>query len=321
LGSGKLIKSAIKKYGSQFFLKQIISVFFSYAEVVAEESKIVNYKVINDPMSYNLRLGGDGHMSADEWTASQRNNHAKITKKRMQNKNEIEKLSFSLKLAWKDKNSGYWTEGAVARRREIGKELYKANKFGNKRGDVLPEHVVEKIIASKSQTWDIIHDGKIIQTNRLQNFCLERNISYTHLLDGELINGYKILRNKKRTKKEMISPEGKTKRILLELVEEYLKKGYIIYTGFVKKEMYKPDGTKTTINIEKLQEYLNKGYTIKNPNTKSRSKTWKLKRGNDVFEIENLHKFCKENNISYQNIRHGSVSNGYQILREHHVSG
>lgn len=56
MGSGKLIKRAIQKYGADKFIKEIIAECSSSEEMFAKEKELVT---LND-MSYNMKSGGDG---------------------------------------------------------------------------------------------------------------------------------------------------------------------------------------------------------------------------------------------------------------------
>ena len=57
-GSGKYLRSAIKKYKKENFTKEILKFFSSSSELLKYEEEIVNRDVVDDPMSYNLKLGG-----------------------------------------------------------------------------------------------------------------------------------------------------------------------------------------------------------------------------------------------------------------------
>jgi len=58
LGSGKLLKKAIKKYGKQNFNKEVLHIFLSRKEMVNMEKELVNKDFINRSDTYNLNLGG-----------------------------------------------------------------------------------------------------------------------------------------------------------------------------------------------------------------------------------------------------------------------
>jgi group I intron endonuclease len=57
MGSGKLIRRAIKKYGSNNFIKEVLYTFDSEKEMNIKEKELVNH---NDSLCYNLNEGGHG---------------------------------------------------------------------------------------------------------------------------------------------------------------------------------------------------------------------------------------------------------------------
>jgi group I intron endonuclease len=60
LGSGVALTSAIKKYGVDSFVKEILFVFDNKYDMDKKESELVTESVINDPLCYNIALGGQG---------------------------------------------------------------------------------------------------------------------------------------------------------------------------------------------------------------------------------------------------------------------
>ena len=60
MGSGKVLKRAIEKYGLQYFTKEILQVFDSAEEMFEAESRVVNEEFVKRQDTYNLRLGGSG---------------------------------------------------------------------------------------------------------------------------------------------------------------------------------------------------------------------------------------------------------------------
>jgi DNA-binding TFAR19-related protein (PDSD5 family) len=60
LGSGKYLKRAIKKYGSENFKFEILHLVNSKEEMFVLERCIVNESLVNNPLSYNLKIGGSG---------------------------------------------------------------------------------------------------------------------------------------------------------------------------------------------------------------------------------------------------------------------
>ena len=60
MGSGKLIKRAIKKYGIENFEKEIIKYFDCYGDALKYEKELVNEELIEKKDCYNIRTGGFG---------------------------------------------------------------------------------------------------------------------------------------------------------------------------------------------------------------------------------------------------------------------
>jgi NUMOD3 motif len=80
LGSGKLLKEAIRKYGKDSFTKEIISFFDSEEDMNKAERVIVSEELVSDKMSYNIGVGGEGgpHFKGKE--------HSDEVKERIRNK-------------------------------------------------------------------------------------------------------------------------------------------------------------------------------------------------------------------------------------------
>ncbi len=60
MGSGKVIKSAIAKYGIENFTKTILEIFETQEEMFAKEKEIVSEEFLAREDTYNLRRGGLG---------------------------------------------------------------------------------------------------------------------------------------------------------------------------------------------------------------------------------------------------------------------
>lgn len=60
LGSGKILKQALLKYGKGCFKKDIIKFFDTREEMFCAEKEIVNEIFVNSDLTYNLHIGGRG---------------------------------------------------------------------------------------------------------------------------------------------------------------------------------------------------------------------------------------------------------------------
>jgi group I intron endonuclease len=60
LGSGLLLKKAIKKYGHENFSREILYVFDNKNEMEAKEREIITESMISDSSCYNIAIGGQG---------------------------------------------------------------------------------------------------------------------------------------------------------------------------------------------------------------------------------------------------------------------
>ena len=60
MGSGKTIREAIKKYGKDSFVKEILFVFNNEAEMNECEKSIITEEFVNRADTYNIGIGGEG---------------------------------------------------------------------------------------------------------------------------------------------------------------------------------------------------------------------------------------------------------------------
>lgn len=60
LGSGKLIKGAVKKYGRENFLKEILFIFDTKEEMNSKEKELITLELVENKLCYNMALGGTG---------------------------------------------------------------------------------------------------------------------------------------------------------------------------------------------------------------------------------------------------------------------
>lgn len=82
MGSGVNLKKAIKKYGRDKFIKEILGVFETYHEVLLEERRLVTTDFVKDTNTYNLEIGGNG---GKVWFEDQRKKMSNTKKELYQN--------------------------------------------------------------------------------------------------------------------------------------------------------------------------------------------------------------------------------------------
>ena len=59
-GSGKFVKAAIKKYGKENFVKEVLFVFKTEAEMNDKEKELITEEFISRSDTYNAGIGGEG---------------------------------------------------------------------------------------------------------------------------------------------------------------------------------------------------------------------------------------------------------------------
>jgi hypothetical protein len=67
LGSGSLLKSAIKKYGRENFIRETLFEFNSLQDALDKEKEIVTEEFIKDDSNYNLTEGGSMPPNSKTW--------------------------------------------------------------------------------------------------------------------------------------------------------------------------------------------------------------------------------------------------------------
>ena len=148
MGSGKIIKRAVEKYGIENFEKEILEVFESSDEMFEMESKLVTKDFIKEDTNYNLKEGGFGGFDYLNRTGLNMRNHnyIEMSKKGVITLEELNQCSGykseqSIKISNGMKN--FYTNGGVNPKGFLGKthsietkikmsEFQKVNQLGER---------------------------------------------------------------------------------------------------------------------------------------------------------------------------------------------
>jgi hypothetical protein len=82
LGSGKLLKVAIKKHGRDKFTREILFSFDNLEQALLKEKELVNDGFIERDDTYNLTIGGSSPPNSKEWWTEE---HSKAASLRLKN--------------------------------------------------------------------------------------------------------------------------------------------------------------------------------------------------------------------------------------------
>lgn len=87
LGSGKYLKRAIKLYGKESFIKEILFVFDNEIDMNQKEKEIISEEIVLLEITYNLGIGGEGGAHFKN------KHHTNETKEKLKQIGENKKLS------------------------------------------------------------------------------------------------------------------------------------------------------------------------------------------------------------------------------------
>lgn len=95
LGSGVSLERAIKKYGKEYFIKEILHIFDNEEEMNSKEKELVTEEFIKRKDNYNKSLGGEGgsNFKGKKHTDETKQKLSEIAKKRVYSEETRNKIS------------------------------------------------------------------------------------------------------------------------------------------------------------------------------------------------------------------------------------
>jgi len=127
-GSGKKLELAIKKYGKENFIKEILFMFDNEYEMNLKEKELITEEFVNRKDTYNVGIGGEGgpHFKGKKHTDEAK---AKFNPKGRKFKKSKEALDNEKKLRYKRNNGSFFSNETIEKIRQ--KALERAAKKRN----------------------------------------------------------------------------------------------------------------------------------------------------------------------------------------------
>lgn len=169
LGSGTLLKNAIKKYGRDNFVKEILHTFDNPYEMVEMERSLVNEEFIKRRDTYNMEIGGSG---GKIWTKELRDKMSKSKKgstpwnkgKKTGPLSDEHKQKMSIMFS--GESNPMFGKPAYYKMTESEKKEWASNISKGNTGKVRTKEQKENYSkAAASRIWLVNKDGKITHTN------------------------------------------------------------------------------------------------------------------------------------------------------------
>jgi hypothetical protein len=173
LGSGKRLRYSIRKYGKENHTKEILEFLLTREELVIRESEIVNKILISDKFCMNLKEGGFGGFTKEDWEKGQLAS------------------SLHMKEKWKDPE---YRDNMIRVRQEGVKRLHREGKvkYNTFKGKKHTPESIEKMKESKK------NQGKGINNSQYGTCWITNEIQNKKIHKGDLIpEGWRLGRKMK----------------------------------------------------------------------------------------------------------------------------
>jgi len=178
MGSGIALKKAIKKYGKENFMKEILYVFDNEEDMKNKEKELV----IISEQSYNMNEGGKGGFGYINRKGINKGNNNIMNRDPGIKQKCIENAK-NTRFNNKEKYANIARQNIqIAITKNRGRKRPKHSEFMSKYFSEFWKNNKEKMRDALSTTFQVISPtGEIYLTNRLQEFCENKNLSYSTL--------------------------------------------------------------------------------------------------------------------------------------------
>jgi hypothetical protein len=180
LGSGLAVKRAIKYYGCESFIKEILYTYDDENLAYCKERELVSV-ALSDPLCYNLMEGGEGgfsHINQNRHLFMNPMKNSKIAYKNLENRRRGDQL-FPERIFKRSENGRNNIKKAIlyntGRHRPRQSLLMKEKGYLQQRWNQDKE-----LMRDRLSTWFCLVSPtqETFHTNRLRDFCIERNLTY-----------------------------------------------------------------------------------------------------------------------------------------------
>lgn len=172
MGSGKIIKAAIEKYGVENFTKTILEVFQTQEDMFAREKEIVNEEFLSREDTYNLRKGGLGgfdFINSSQIPKFAGKTHAEETKKLIAEKRKAQIYTDETRLKI---SQNHWGVRDLQSLKDHLKSI--RNKNGNLYSEATNKKRSEKLKGTKNALVECPHCKKIGGQNIMQRWHFDK---------------------------------------------------------------------------------------------------------------------------------------------------
>jgi group I intron endonuclease len=163
MGSGKLIRRAVKKYGKDNFIKEILESFESEEEMLKRESQIVTYEFLKENKVYNLMPGGGYGDKEKNGLTFKDHKHSEESKIKIREKSINRKHSVETKIKISVNN---FSKRDPERHREIVKKAGSKLKSEDHKNKI--RESIKKLIQSDSY---VSHNKGLKRSKVICNVC------------------------------------------------------------------------------------------------------------------------------------------------------